>query len=273
MKKILLLVTVISSFGIVAEGGHRSSCAPTRSNCSPNAGDACVTSGCNTRCGASTRWYKAKDGTYREMMPYMDALSRAEDADDMEIQLRGVNEELTAAKSSIEAIQADTAKLKSELETQIAELKKQLTDEQATVAAQKERGDRAEVAHKQSVEQIATLRESSKKSDASMKTVETELKKTVEERDTLKTARVELEKKLADVTTEMNGAKAAADEAAKVSQKEIERLKQEATEAKKAAVEAEARAKDAPKPDEPKSETDQPAAADGEKSADDAPQN
>ncbi|MDA1230314.1 MAG: hypothetical protein O2856_06030 [Planctomycetota bacterium] len=269
MKKILLLVTVVSTFGMVAEAGHRSRCASAKSNCSPNACNTCVTSACNTRSGVLTRWYKAKDGTFREMMPYMDALSRAEDADDMEIQLRGVNEELTAARLSIEAIQADTAKLKSELETQNAELKKQLADEQATVAAQKERGDKAEAAYKQSVEQIASLRESGKKSDELLKTARTELKETAEERDTLKTARVELEKKLADITA----AKAAAEEAVKVSQKEIERAKQEATEAKKAAVEAEAKAKDAPKPDEPKPATEEPAAADGETSGDGAPQN
>ena len=274
MKKILFLFTVISACGMVAEAGQRSRCAPANSRCRQNANIACATSGngCNVS-SASTRWYKAKDGTYREMMPYMDALSRAEDADDMEIQLKGVQEELTAAKTNIEAIQTDAAKLKTEFETQIAELKNQLAAEQAVVASQKERGDKAEAAHKQSVEQIASLRDSGKKSDESLMASQTELKKTVEERDALKTARADLEKKLADMTTEMTTVRTAAEEAAKVSQQEIERLKQEAAEAKKVAIEAEEKAKEDPKPEDPKPATEEPAAAEGETPVEESPQN
>jgi colicin import membrane protein len=266
MKKVLFLITVLSACGLTAEAGHRSCCVSSNSNCpQPSA--------CSTGSGSSTRWYKAKDGTFREMMPYMDALSRAEDADDMEIVLKGVRAELTSAKTDIETLQADAAKLKTELESQIAELKMQLESEKSAVAAQKERGDKAEAAHKQSVEQIATLRDSGKKSEETLKATQGELKNASEERDALKTARVELEKKLGDMTADMDAAKKAADEAAKVSQQEIEKLKQEAAEAKKAAVEAEAKAKEAPKPDEPKPETDAPAADNGEKPAEEPPKN
>lgn len=271
MKKVFFLITVLSACSLTANAGHRSCCVKPKSNCSQPT--ACSTSACSTGSGTSTRWYKAKDGTFREMMPYMDALSRAEDADDMEIVLRGVQEELTTAKTNIETIQADAAKLKTDLESQIAELQKQLEAEKTAVAAQKERGDKAEAAHKQSVEQIATLRDSAKKSEESLKSTQGELKKTSEEREALKTARADLEKKLADMTANMDAAKKTAEEAAKVSQQEIEKLKQEAAEAKKAAVEAEAKAKEDPKPEDPKPEADAPAADNGEKPADDAPQN
>lgn len=206
-------------------------------------------------------------------MPYMDALSRAEDADDMEIVLSGVQEELTSANSNIETIQADAAKLKTELESQIAELKMQLENEKTAVAALKERGDKAEAAHKQSVDQIATLRDGAKKSEESLEATQGDLKKTAEERESLKAARADLEKKLAEMTANMDAAKKAAEDAAKVSQQEIEKLKQEAAESKKAAIEAEAKAKEAPKPDELKPETDAPAGDNGETSAEDAPKN
>ena len=276
MKKVLFLITVLSACGLTAEAGHRSCCVASNSNrpqpsaCSTGSRG---TNACSTRTGTSTRWYKAKDGTFREMMPYMDALSRAEDADDMEIVFKGVQEELTSAKANIETIQADAAKLKTELESQIAELKLQLENENTAVAAQKERGDKAEGAHKQSVDQIATLRDSGKKNEESLKATQGELKKTSEERDTLKTARAELEQKLTDMTANMDAAKKAAEDAAKVSQQEIEKLKQEAAEAKKAAIEAEAKAKESPKPDEPKPEADAPADDNGEKPAEDAPKN
>ena len=95
MKKVFFLITVLSACSLTANAGHRSCCVTSKSNCSqPSACSTttCGTSACSTGSGSSTRWYKAKDGTFREMMPYMDALSRAEDADDMDIVLRGVLE-------------------------------------------------------------------------------------------------------------------------------------------------------------------------------------
>ncbi len=227
MKKLLILLTIISAGGMVAEAGLRSCRVSASSNC------------------CSTSWYKAKDGTFREMMPYAKALSRAEDADDMEIQLKGVQAELATATSTIETVQADSAKLKSELESQIAALTQQLESERQNVVAQTERGDKAEAAHKQCIEQIAALRDAGKKTEDSLKAVQSDLKKTSEERDSLKTARAELEQKLTDMTA----AKTAAEEAVKVSQQELEKLKQEAAKAKKATVESEDKAKGTPEPD------------------------
>ena len=237
MKKLLILLIVISAGGMIAEAGHRSSRSSANSN-------FCPTTGGDSTCG-STGWYKAKDGTFREMMPYSKALSRAEDADDMEIQLKGVQAELATAKTSIETVQADAAKLKADMESQIAALTQQLESERQIVVAQTERGDKAEAAHKQCIEQIAGLRDTAKKSEDSFKAVQGDLKKTGEERDSLKTAKAELEQKLTDMTS----AKTAAEEAAKVGQQELEKLKQEAAEAKKAAVESEEKEKDAANPD------------------------
>ncbi len=108
----------------------------------------CPTS-CNTTCkpGCSTvRWYKAKDGTYREMMPYAKALSRAEDADDMEPVLKKTQADLAAANDQVAQTKAESDKLKAELETQIAELQKQLEASRAATVAQTERADKAEAA-------------------------------------------------------------------------------------------------------------------------------
>lgn len=257
MKKLLILLTVISAGGMVAEAGHRACCVSAKSNC-------CPTNGNGSTCG-SKQWYKAKDGTFREMLPYSKALSRAEDADDMEIQLKGVQAELATAKTTIETVQADATKQKSELESQIAALTQQLEAERQNVVAQTERGDKAEAAHKQCVEQIAGLRDSGKKTEESLKVVQGELKNTTEERDSLKTARAELEQKLTDMTA----AKTAAEEAAKVSQQELEKMKQEAAEAKKAALEAEEKAKKAT----PEPNPEKPATDDGAASGEEVPKN
>jgi hypothetical protein len=59
MKTLLTSLAVALAFGSVSEAGLKSCLKPEQNNCAP----------CKT-----TRWYKAKDGTYREMMPYKDAL-------------------------------------------------------------------------------------------------------------------------------------------------------------------------------------------------------
>ncbi len=228
MKKLLILLTVMYAGGMAVEAADRSCRLSSRSNCSP-----------------ATCWYKAKDGTFREMLSYSKALGRAEDADDIEIQLLEVQTELATARTDIETVRADAANLKAELENQIAALTQQLESERQTVAAQKERGDRAEAAHKLCIEQIADLRDNNKKTEDSLKVAQDDLKKTFEERDSLKTARGELEQKLTDMTA----AKTAAEDAAKVSQQELEKLKQEAAEAKKSTVESEDKEKDAANPD------------------------
>jgi hypothetical protein len=187
MKRVLILLMVAATGSAAAEATHRQCRVVTDPSCCQPRTDHCSTSG-----GGSNRWYKAKDGTFREMMNYRDALSRAEDADDMEIQLRGIQAELVSAKAGIETMQSDTAKLKADLESQIASLQQQLEAERQTVVAQKERGDKAEAAHKQCIEQIASLRDAGRKSDETLKATQSELSRTTEERDNLKAARADL---------------------------------------------------------------------------------
>ena len=263
MKRLLIIASLMSSCSMVAEAGNRSCCQTAQKNC-------CSTACCSTTSGCSTQWYKAKDGTFREMVPYMEALSRAEDADDMEIKLKGVQQQFEAASAESEAIKAETAKLKAEMETQIAELKQQLDAERQAVAAQKDRGDKAEAAHKQAVEQVAMLRDSEKKNEESRKAGETEFKKVSEERDGLKVAKADLEKAL----SEMTAARTSVEEAAKATQQELAKLKQEAAEAKKAKVEEEPAPEDAPKPDDaPKSDEEKPATDGGDAPGEEPPKN
>ena len=229
MKKLLILVGMFATSGMIAEASHRSCRLASNPSCCQTSGDSCPASACG-----STRWHKAKDGTFREMMSYKDALSRAEDADDMEFQLKGVQEQLVAAQASIETVQSDAATLKSSLESRIAALQQQLEAERQAVATQKERGDQAEAAHKQCIEQVAGLREAGKKNDEALKAVQGELRTTTEERDSLKAARAELEQKLSYMTA----AKTSAEESAKVRQQELEKLKHDAAESKKPEIEA-----------------------------------
>ena len=247
MKRVLILLMVAATSNAAAEATHRQCRVVADPSCCQPRTDHCSTSG-----GGSNRWYKAKDGTFREMMNYRDALSRAEDADDMEIQLRGIQEELVSAKAGIETMQSETAKLKADLEGQIASLQQQLETERQTVVAQKERGDKAEAAHKQCIEQIASLRDAGRKSDETLKATQSELSRTTEERDNLKAARADLELKL----SEMTAAKVSAEDAARVSQQELEKLKHDAAESKKSAVETDDKADESPEPGGEKSATD-----------------
>ena len=95
MKNLLSTITVTLAMTVAAAAGENACPQPAASGCSP----------CQ-----STQWYKAKDGTFRKKMPYAKALDRAEDADDMEIQLKGVQTELATATTTIETVQADAAK-------------------------------------------------------------------------------------------------------------------------------------------------------------------
>ena len=229
MKNLLTVLCVALSLGEVAEASKK---------CCPKEGNTC----CST--GQTTRWYKAKDGTFREMMPYMKALDRAEDADDMEPVLKQTQADLAAANTKIESVTAEAAQAEAAMEAQIAELTKQLEAEKQVVASQKERGDKAEAAHKLCIEEVAQLREAGKKQEEALTATKAELKTVVEERDTLNTAKADLEKQVADVTA----AKTAAEDALKAAQAELEKMKQEAAESKKAAVEGEPAAEEGADP-------------------------
>jgi len=215
------------------------------------------------KCTTTTvQWYKAKDGTYREMIPYARALSRAEDADDMEIALRKSEEELTAVKTTaektsadlvttrqeLESTQAEMAKLKAAMEAQVAELKKQIAAEQQAAAGQKDRADKAEAAHKTAVGQLATLRESAVKSEETQAQILKDLAAAAQERDTLKIQVNDVQK-----------AQAAAEAAAKTAQEELEQLKKAVEEGKKVEKPAAESPADAKTEEQPKVEGEQPA--------------
>ncbi len=210
----------------------------------------------------TTQWYKAKDGTYREMMPYAKALSRAEDADDMEIALRKTEEELSTAKATaektsaelaatrqeLESTQAEMAKFKAAMEAQVAELKKQLAAETQSVASQKDRADKAEAAHKSAVGQLATLRETAVKSEETQAQTLKDLAAAAQERDALKIQVNDVQK-----------AQAAAEAAAKTAQEELEQLKKAVEEGKKIEKPSAETPGDGKVEEQPKVEGEQPA--------------
>ena len=207
----------------------------------------------------TTQWYRAKDGTVRKMLPYWDAMHRAEDADKLETELQQARTELAAAKTQAEALQkeleaarAQLAQLKTSSETQSAELKKQIDSEKTAAASQKERADKAENAHKTAIGQVATLREEALRQAESLTGVRTELKATAEERDALKVRSEELQK-----------AVTAAETAAKQAREELEALKKTVEENKKASE---------TKPADPPQEgtTEEQPKVEGEKPADPA---
>ncbi len=166
--------------------------------------------------GSITRWYKAKDGTLREMIPYREALSRAEDADDMEITLRGVRKELSAAQST-------AAEEKDALNSELVALRKQLEDQIAATAVQKDRADKAEVAHRAATTQVAQLQEDQKKSQATLAVVEADLKeakaagtKLSNQAKSLSAENEKLTAQLKTATSEIDVLKQAADKSEKV---------------------------------------------------------
>jgi chromosome segregation ATPase len=194
-----------------------------------SAKDCCGQSRCQP-CGGNrviaTQWYKAKDGTLREKVPYWQALSRAEDADDMEIELRGVQEELAAATETATTQDAEIAALRQQLEEQVA----------ATAAAT-ERANKAE---------------------ASVAELTAALEKSVAEAGAAATARDEAKAALAMATEQVSNLTAEREKmVAEIANatSEIERLKQEAVESKKVAVATEDYDADPQEGDEPKEET------------------
>lgn len=225
MKHMLVVLSIV----LVASSTARGVCAE-------RSGKSC------RDCCTTTRWYKAKDGTYREMLPYSKALSRAEDADDLEIKLRGVETELASAHEATEAAKAEAAAVKTTLESQIAELTRQLEVEKQNAQAQSERADNAEAAHKLAIESVAQLRDEAKRQEENLAAVKNELKVVSEERRALEAAAGELKKQ----SDEMQSALAAAEKARKEAEDELNSLKQAAAESKKSEVEGE---KESPSPD------------------------
>lgn len=173
------------------------------------------------------------------MVPYWTALGRAEDADDLEIKLKGVETELVAANAATESANAAAATQKAEFEARIAELTKQLDSERQIVASEKSRADKAEAALAVSEKQVAALQESEKKSAEQLAAVRTEC-------EGLKTTGAELQKQVTDLIAARDAALAET----QVVQAKLTKVTQDAAESKKPEVQEEAAKQegDAPKP-------------------------
>jgi chorismate mutase len=211
--KTLTAAAVVLSLVISSEvsAGRRSSKACRPVTCTTTT--ACATS--------SVQWYKAKDGTYREKLPYMTALSRAEDADDLEIELRETEEELASVRAAAED---EKAKLLAELE----QMRAAVAQANAKADEEGKRAAMAEAAHKQSVEQLADLRDEQERSSRQLEQTREELKQTQQ-----KLVAAEAERKeLADEVAALKQAK----EAAESTPEEPEAPKQEAVQTDKPAV-------------------------------------
>lgn len=247
MKRLLLTFSLTLLFTQISEAGLNLPGLRGRKNCDP----------CQT-----TRWYKAKDGTYREMLSYSKALSRAEDADDMEPILKKTQEDLIAANEAIEQLKEESAAQKTALEAQIAELTKLLEAERLAKTAQQERADKAESTLKTSVAEVSQLKEQNQKLNESLTVSQAELKAATGERDSLKTSNADLEKKVADLTTSLK----AAEDALKTAQEDLQKVQQEAAESKKVRIEEEPESKEGSdadsngsSPDEAADESETPA--------------
>lgn len=216
MKTLCKILTVaICSGGMAVANSGVECCQPSSAVCAP-AGHSCGT--------RTVRWYKAKDGTYREQLPYWTALSRAEDADDMEIVLRSVRTELAEKQAAHEAAVADAATQKAAMEAQIAELTKQLEAATQTAAAEKARADKVEAVLADASAKVTTLEGAQKAGEETLAAVRGELTAAVQDRDALKAANGDLQKQVSELAEARNAAEALA----KSAQEELNRLKQDA---------------------------------------------
>jgi len=225
-RVLCLLLTAAAS---TASADSSNCCLKTSASCNS------TPTGCFNTSGTVTRWYKAKDGTLREQVPYWTALSRAEDADDLEIKLRATEKELADSKTAQEAAVAAAANEKAELEAQLASLKKELEAATQQATAQKERADKAEAAVADTTKQLAESDAARKTADEKILVSLAELKTTTDERDVLKTANAELQKQVAELTE----ARTAAEALAKSAQDELERIRQDAATTSKPEVQEE----------------------------------
>ncbi len=175
--------------------------------------------------GPTTRLWKGKDGEIREVISYWAALHRSVEADQLEVDLAGVQSELETTQAEVVALRDTAAADKAAFEQQIAKLKNQLGKQRKLAASQKQRAAKAEAA-------VASLREADKKTQTILTKVRNELKQTATDQAKLTAANVQLQKDMVDLAA----AKDEATSAVQAAQAQIEKMKQEALESKKAAV-------------------------------------
>lgn len=227
MNRLLVgMLVVLGSHEILAAGKAARCCQSTSTGC----GTPAVT------CTSRVEWYQAKDGTFREKLPYWTALSRAEDADDMEIRLRRVETELATANAESLALQQAAERQRADLESQLAELKQQLSTEKELVAGQKKLLEESEAARSQAVAQLAAMTTAAKQTESELASARGELQSAAAERDALGISSAELQK----TVTELSAARDAANAALATAQDEVTRLRQAAAVTKKPEIQDEA---------------------------------
>jgi DNA repair exonuclease SbcCD ATPase subunit len=159
-------VTILAGILCLALTDSSSAGRKKSRNCCQDPCTPVVSSNCGN---TQVQWYKAKDGSYREMLPYWTALGRAEDADDLEIKLQETNAELDAVKAEAEAEKAKLLALLDQHKATIAQA-------QTEISSQRERAEKAETAHKSSIELIADVRDAQKRTDEQLESARSELK-------------------------------------------------------------------------------------------------
>lgn len=164
-----VVIAILIAATEVAHAGHKVCCVTYTRCCTPLAG------------GKVSRWYRAKDGSLREQVSYEKALSRAEDADDLERALKSVREELTQERERASAVANAAESDRQAREAQVAALQAQLEAALAESAAQRQRADTAEAAHKLAVESAAELRDEARRREDALAGLKAELKAAVEE--------------------------------------------------------------------------------------------
>ncbi len=197
----------------------------------------CQVGVCNP-CGSGTtvtQWYSAKDGTLREKIPYHAALSRAEDADDLEWELRSVREKLTELRQAAAEQHEAAAVEKDALAAELAALRQQLEQQVAATTAEQERADRAEAAQQAVAAQLEQLQKSS---ESELSQLRTQLQAADTAREDLAAQVKTLSDERGTLTTQLSTARS-----------ELEQLQQEALRNRKVAVVAESEPAEQPNDD------------------------
>lgn len=169
LRNLPVAIAILIAATEVVHAGHKVCCVTYTRCCTPLAG------------GKVSRWYRAKDGSLREQVSYEKALSRAEDADDLERALKSVREELAQERERLSAVANAEESARAAAESQVAALQAQLEAALAESAAQRQRADTAEAAHKLAVESAAELRDEARRREDAMADLKAELKAAAEE--------------------------------------------------------------------------------------------
>lgn len=169
LRNLPVAIAILIAAAEVVNAGHKVCCVTYTRCCTPLAG------------GKVSRWYRAKDGSLREQLSYEKALSRAEDADDLERALKAVREELAQEKERVSSVVNAAESARTAAEAKVVELQSQLEAALEESTAQRRRADTAEAAHKLAVESAAALRDEARRREDALSGLKAELKAAAEE--------------------------------------------------------------------------------------------